>query len=83
MRTKEENERIAKWLKENPEEAKEITRCNDCNMVFVEGEIGYLVSIFPAGFRDREDRKGDRLVCIRCYERKYGWNNLRTKVVIQ
>lgn len=81
-RTKETNKRIAKWLKENPEEAKEITRCNDCNMAFVEGETGYFVSVFPAGWRDKDDPP-DRMVCKECYKQRYGWNNLRTKVIIQ
>lgn len=83
MRTKEEDERVRQWLKENPEEAREVTRCNDCNTVFVEGETGYLVSVFPAGFRDREEDPSDRLVCEDCYKQRYGWNNLRTVVHIK
>lgn len=77
----EERIRIEKWMEEHPEEAKEITRCDDCHRPFVAGETVYAVTDDPAGFRD--ETTIEKLVCDECYSRYYGWNHLRTRVIVE
>ena len=76
-----ERELIERWLRENPEEAKGITRCGDCTRPFIEDETAFYVSVLASGFRDKDTEK--KLVCDECYNRYYSWNHLITKVRIE